>query len=320
MPLGGWIGADDVDHLAETRAFNAELERTLARQPSVHTVPPAVTRQARAEGRGVFPPPRKVAEAVDREVPGRSGPIGVRTFVPPGDVAGVYLHIHGGGWTLGTADQQDVALWSLARDAGVAVVSVDYQLAPEHPYPAAADNCEDVAAWLLANAVDEFGTRRLVVGGESAGAHLAVVTLLRLRDAGATPFAGAYLVFGAFDLSMTPSQRLWGDRNLILSGPIIRWFVDCFTPGMTAEQRRHPDLSPLYADLCGLPPARFLVGTLDPLLDDTLFMAARWRAAGIATELSVIPEAVHGFTGFPLGITRDAHAAATAFLRRVVGT
>ncbi len=308
-----------MDHRDETRAFNAELERTLSRQPSVHTLPPAVTRRARAEGRGIFPPPRKVAEAVNRQVPGRAGPVGVRTFVPPDGVAGVYLHVHGGGWTLGTADQQDVALWSLARDAGVAVVSVDYRLAPEHPYPAAADDCEDVAAWLVANAAEEFGTRRLAVGGESAGAHLSVVTLLRLRDAGATPFAGAYLVFGAFDLSMTPSQRRWGDRNLILSTPIIRWFLECFTPGMTPEERRDPDISPLYADLQGLPPARFLVGTLDPLLDDTLFMAARWRAAGIPAELEVIPEAVHGFTGFPLGITRDASAAAGAFLRRVVG-
>ncbi len=93
---------------------------------------------------------------------------------------------------------------------------------------------------------------------------------------------------------MTPSQRLWGDRNLVLSGPIMIWFGDQFLAGRDREQRRDPDISPLFADLAGMPPAIFTVGTADPLLDDSLFMEARWRAAGHATELRVWPEARHG--------------------------
>ena len=99
------------------------------------------------------------------------------------------------------------------------------------------------------------------------------------------------LQYGCFDLSMTPSQRLWGERNLVLSGPIIAWFADQFLPGRDREQRRDPDISPLYADLAGMPPAIFTIGTEDPLLDDSLFMEARWRAAGHPTELRIWPEA-----------------------------
>lgn len=306
------------EHLDEARTFNATLESLLASAPSVHTVDPAETRRTRAEGRGTFPAPEVVPEGRDLAVPGPAGPITVRSFVPPGEVRGVYLHVHGGGWVLGSAHQQDVALWRLANEAAVAVASVDYRLAPEHPFPAGPDDCEAVALWLsTGGGAGQLGApERFVIGGESAGAHLAALTLLRLRDRhGLTPFSAANLVFGAFDLSMTPSQRSWGDRNLVLSTPIMAWFYDCFLPAMSSEHRRAPDVSPLYADLSGLGPALFTVGALDPLLDDSLFMAARWSAAGNRATLRVYPEAVHGFTGFPLGLSRHASEAMWSFVR-----
>ena len=208
----------------------------------------------------------------------------------------------------------------MATEARVAVVSVDYRLAPEHPFPAGADDCEDVALWLVEQAPAEFGSSRLTIGGESAGAHLAVLTLLRLRDRhdvrGA--FDAADLVFGCYDLSMTPSQRLWGDRYLVLSAPVMSWFGDQFLPGASLEERRSPEISPLYADLAGLPPALFVVGTLDPLLDDSLFMAARWEAAGNESRLLVYPEAVHGFTAFPIQVADLANLAQVSFLREAV--
>jgi acetyl esterase len=303
----------------EMRAFNASLEERLAGEPPVNVLGAVETRRARAEGRSIFPAPVLLTEGRNRTLPGRSGAIGVRVFVPE-RVAGVYLHIHGGGWVLGTADQQDVRLWRLATEAGVAVVSVDYRLAPEHPFPAGPDDCEDAALWLVERAQAEFGTGRLTIGGESAGAHLAVLTLLRLRDRhqirGA--FAAANLVFGCYDLGMTPSQRLWGDRYLVLSGPVMRWFGDQFLPGTGLERRRSPEISPLYADLAGLPPALFLVGTLDPLLDDSLFMAARWEAAGNESQLLVYPEAVHGFVAFPIQVAEQANLAQSRFLREGV--
>jgi acetyl esterase/lipase len=237
--------------------------------------------------------------------------------VVPERVEGVYLHLHGGGWALGGADQQDLLLTTIADAAQMAVVSVDYRLAPEHPFPSGPDDCEAAACWLVERAEDEFGSSRLMIGGESAGAHLSVLTLVTLRDrhgiSGA--FAGANLAFGVYDLSMTPSARSWGERNLVISTPIMAWFAEMFVPGATNEELRSPQVSPLYADLHEMPPALFTVGMLDPLLDDTLFMAARWQAARNEATLRAYPESVHGFIRFPTGIARLAVESMLNFVR-----
>jgi acetyl esterase len=294
--------------LAETRAFNDDLERALALLPAVQDLPLEVTRRARREGHGVFPAP----VFLDNARTDTAGGVPVRIFEPP-DPQGAYLHIHGGGWVLGGADLQDELLWNLAQESRLTVVSVDYRLAPEHPFPAGPDDCETAALWFL----DRYDGR-LAIGGDSAGAHLTVLTLLRLRDRHAISprrFAAGNLVFGGFDLTGTPSRLLWGERNLVLSGPNMDWFADCFLPGMALSERRSPEVSPLYADLRDLPPALFSCGTLDPLLDDSLFMEARWRAAGNETALSLWEEGVHGYVFFPLEIARRSNAEQHAFLR-----
>jgi acetyl esterase/lipase len=260
----------------------------------------------------------------DRAIAGPGGPIGIRIYWPsadPGRRAPVVLFFHGGGFVVGDLDTHDGTARQHAVGADAIVVSVEYRLAPEHPYPAAPDDCEDAALWLLRHGLDELGLPPVVtIGGDSAGAHLSAVTLLRLRDRhGIDAVRAANLVYGAFDLALTPSQRNWGERNLILTTPIIRWFGDQFLPGVAADARRDPDISPLYAELHGLPPALFTVGTLDPLLDDSLFMEARWRAAGNHGELRVWPEAIHGFNAFPLAVTAAAREAQYAFLRGAVG-
>jgi acetyl esterase/lipase len=308
--------------LAETRAFNAELERILATMPSVHTLPPEETRRARREGEGIYPAPVFLPEARTLEIAGPAGPLPLRVLAPEDRSTGVFLHFHGGGWTLGENDMQDPRLMRLVRETGLTAVSVGYRLAPEHPYPAGPDDCEAAALWLVGEEGKTLaGNGPLAVGGDSAGAHLAAVTLLRLRDrhgiSGA--FSAAVLQYGGFDLSMTPSQRLWGDRNLVLSGPILHWFADQFLPGYDREQRRDPDISPLFADLHGMPPAIFTVGTQDALLDDTLFMEARWRMAGGATELRIWQEAPHGFLNLPMSVADAALATEHDFLRRTLG-
>jgi acetyl esterase len=311
--------ADDV--LAETRAFNAELERQLAANPATNELGVEAARRQRLEG-GIFPPPTLLPErARDITIEGRSGSIGLRVIAPVQTAVGAHLHIHGGGWALSAANLQDPLLAELADTTGLCAVSVDYRLAPEHPYPAAPDDCEDAALWLLREGFSELGVPDVAtIGGDSAGGHLSAVTLLRLRDRhGITgAFAAANLIYGAFDLSMTPSQRLWGERNLILSTPILHFFGDLFLPGLGEEQRRDPDISPLYAPLHDMPPALFTVGTLDPLLDDSLFMHARWAAAGARAELRTWPEAIHGFNAFPLRVTAAARAEQYAFLRDAV--
>jgi acetyl esterase len=301
---------------AKTAAFNAELERQLAAMPPLYNFPPSIVRQARELGQGPFGALVFVEWATERRIAGPAGEITLRSFVPE-RVTGVYLHLHGGGFAIGSARQQDPLLAAIATRCALAVVSVEYRLAPEHPYPAGPDDCEAAALWLATHAQAEFGTDRLVIGGESAGANLTAVTLLRMRDRhGFTEFRGANLTFGVFDLSMTPSAARWGERNLILSTPIIEWFNHHYVP---AERRREPDVSPLYADLARMPPALFTVGTLDPLLDDTLFMYARWLAAGNRAELDIYPGGVHAFTAFPIALGRRANERICEFMAAAVG-
>jgi acetyl esterase len=238
--------------------------------------------------------------AIDRTIDGPAGPIRLRTFMHE-QPDGVLFHIHGGGWMAGSPEMMDQLHEIIVDTCRLAVVSVDYRLAPEHPYPAGPDDCETAACWLLEHAGDVFGSDRLLIGGESAGAHLAAVTLRRLRDAhhAVDRFLGANLIFGAYDLSRTPSQRGVGvpPGSDILDG--TGFPLDLYLPGMSDEKRRDPDVSPLYADLSGMPPALFTVGSNDHLLDDTLFMAARWEVAGNRTQLLVYPETPHGCIALP---------------------
>lgn len=302
----------DQDVAEETRAFNAQLAEKLASVPRVYEVDDAVKLRS---GFGVFPEPVVLPQGVDRSVPGRDGDVRIGVFTPP-TVRGVFLHLHSGGWVLGSARHQDTRLWQLATAAEVGVVSVDYRLAPEHPHPAAVHDCVDVAYWLIGDALGEFGTDRLVIGGESAGATLAAQALLRLRDRDGSQraFRAAHLSYGAFDLSQTPSARLFGERNLVISTEAERWFHAQAFPGLSVEELRDPAVSPLYADVRDLPPTRFVVGTEDPLLDDTLFMAARWAAAGNDTTLDVVAEAIHGFTSFPITVAARELSRQAAYI------
>lgn len=302
----------------ETRVFNEQLRALLGSLPGVETASAAVTRRKRYDGEDIFPAPVFVEEARWVDVPSRAGGLRARVIAPAGDPTGVYLHLHGGGWTIGAADLQDVALRQLARETGLVAVSLEYRLAPEHPYPAAPDDCEDAALWLLEGGTKQLGApASLAIGGESAGAHLSASTLLRLRDrhGASDAFRAANLVYGAFDLSGTPSRRRIADDSLVLTDANMAWFTDNFLPEQDAESRRDPDISPLYADLRGLPRALFTVGTADPLFDDSLFMAARWEAAGNEAELRVYADGVHGFNAFPIGIGLAANAAQVDFLR-----
>ena len=294
---------------AETAAFNDRLAAELAELPPIYKFPPEVVRQARLEGKGSLPlgGPLEGSEWVD--IPGAAGGPGrVRVTEPEGDPVGVYLHIHGGGWTIGAPDQYDKGCQRIAKATGMRAVSIQYRLAPEHPWPAQKEDCLAAARWVLAET-----DLPVVIGGESAGGHLSAVTALALREEGLLDrIKGLVLNYGVFDLRGTPSVHNWGERNLILSTPVMDWFFDHVDPDKTA--RKGADLSPILADLSGLPPALFQVGTEDPLLDDTLFMAARWQAAGNRTELVVHPGGIHGYLEFDeLTITEQSKRATEEF-------
>ena len=187
-------------------------------------------------------------------------------------------HFHGGGMISGSAAMMDIPNQMLARELGVTVVSVEYRKAPEFPWPAGPDDGVAVARELLEQRAAEFGTERLLIGGESAGGYMAAAVALRVRDEldAIDRVAGLNLTYGIYDWGGTPSQR--GRRPKdgfdMLSPEFVRLVADCFLPGRTDDERRAPEISPAYADLRGLPPCFVSVGTCDHLLDDSLLFAA----------------------------------------------
>lgn len=250
----------------------------------------------------------------DRPLPG-SSQVGLRVFKPERRRA-VYLHFHPGGFLMGSPAMSDSFNSRVAAELSIAVVSVDYRLAPRWPMPAAADDGESAALWLIENSAQEFGTERLLIGGESAGASLSVLTLLRLRKRRVVErFRAANLSVGNYDFSGTPSQRRAPD-SYFLSPARLRATVDGAFPGLSPEALRDPAISSLYADLEDLPPAIFSVGTADSVLDDSLFLAARWRAAGNEAELHVYPDGTHLFLNEPTPLAAEGNRRILEFLDR----
>ncbi len=301
---------------SEVGAFNDHLHRTTRHLPRIYEVGPAAARRAREEGRSVFGALVQSERAYEITVEGLHGPLRFRVIPPHGPPRGVFLHIHGGGWVLGGAHHHDPMLERMADSTRLVVVSTYYRLAPEHPYPAGPDDCESAALWLHRNARESFGGELVAIGGESAGAHLAAVTCLRLRDRhGLDPLRGALLTYGAYDLRGTPSVREAGEETLILTTRVVRWFTEQFAG---RQDLCDPDISPIFADLRGLPPALFTVGTLDPLFDDSMFMCSRWRKAGNQAELAIWPEGIHAFDYFDTDYGRAARDRMHSFLNRIL--
>jgi acetyl esterase/lipase len=252
----------------------------------------------------------------ERKVQALGREVGVRIIRPAGSCRGVYLDIHGGAWVLGNARMDDGLNVEIAKTCGVAVVSVDYRIVLENAVLAALDDCEAATVWALETMRAEFGAEVLLMGGESAGAHLVASTLIRLRARGTdlSRVAGAVMFYGCYDLGGTPSLCVAGADTLVLHGPTLATALEKLMPHLSAEERRDPAISPLYADLRGLPPALFLVGEKDPLLDDTELLAARWRDLNRNAETIVAPDAPHAFNRLPTRMARKTNAYVRGWL------
>jgi acetyl esterase len=258
----------------------------------------------------------------DRAVAGPGGDIRLRVFAPEGPRHAVMLRIHGGGWAAGAPEDDDVVNDSIARACGIVVVSPEYRLVPDVIVADQIEDCVAVAGWLGARAAPEFESGTLLIGGISAGGHLAAATLAALRQAGSPAFdafAGAHLDCGAYDLGGSPSVVNSTGQTLVLTHDWIYGLLEIGLPGYDLEQRRNPSISPMFTDLTGMPPALFTVGSLDPLRDDSLLMAARWQLDGSAADLDVWPEGAHGFTNMATPLGALALDRATSWITALLG-
>lgn len=301
----------------ETSRFNEIARIQLADAPDPWAVRPAEARKRRAEGKGFFPLEKAEPTAKTVTIEGPASTLDLRHFSPKAQPPrGTFLHIHGGGWQVGAADAQDVRLQEMADRTGLQVLSLEYRLAPENPYPAAPDDCEAAALWLVHNTSDFDAP--YFIGGESAGAHLATCVLLRLRDRhDLAPFTAAVLTAGVYDLGQTASAKNWGPEKLVLNSRDMLMFTRGFL--QNGEDRRDADISPLFAKLHRMPPALFSVGTQDLLLDDTLMMATRWHTANGNAALDVTPGGCHVFQSLRnLKIAQDSNQRIDDYLNALL--
>lgn len=296
------LNEDYSKYLPELRNFNSFL-RKMPPAPSILTK--EGLEQSRISAKS-FINANTVLKPSIKNIPGPGGNIPLTIFKPD-TIRAIVLDIHGGGWITGSAANDAQFNDELARTCKVAVVSVDYRLAPENPFPACIKDCEAAAKWLVNNCRAEFGTDKIFISGNSAGGHLTAVTTIYIRDSlhAIDKVKGVNLIYGVYDLGRTPSHRQATDSSF-LSKRDMEEIMQLVFGTWSIEQRQDPKYSPLYADLHHLPPALFTVGANDPLADDTYFMEARWRMAGNKTYLAVYPESGHGLDLFPTQIAKIA--------------
>ncbi|OBI08454.1 lipase [Mycolicibacter heraklionensis] len=243
-------------------------------------------------------------EVRDIVLPGPAGDIPARHYRPVGGGAKCLLvFYHGGGFVIGNLDSHDPICRLTCRDADVAVLSIDYRLAPEHPAPAAFDDALAAFRWAYDHAAELGGIPgRVAVGGDSAGGNLAAAVALRSRDdSGPAPIL-QWLIYPVTDCTaQTRSRTLYGD-GFLLTKHDIDWFTDQYV-GRSQVDPTDPRVSPLLAgDLSGLPPALVAVAGFDPLHDEGEAFAAALREAGVVVDLRRMPSLTHAFINlFPLG-------------------
>lgn len=263
--------------------------------PPIQQVPLAQSRQMpgplAARRTGVL----EVGRVEDRLLPGPGGPLAVRLYWP--DAAAPHpmvVYAHGGGFVRGDLDSHDPVCRELCAVSQSLVLSVDYRLAPEHPFPAALDDCLFATRWAHANAGALRGdAQRLVVAGDSAGGNLAAMVCLRAREDGDAPIRGQllfYPVTAHYD-PPTASYEEFAEGHF-LTRDAMRWFIDLYLGGAPSPD----DAFPLgAASLEGLPPALILTAECDPLRDEGLAYAQRLRAAGVACAHRCVDGMLHGF-------------------------
>ncbi|VUC21426.1 unnamed protein product [Clonostachys rosea] len=317
----------------EAKSFDAKAKDVEARMPKIQIVGAKEMRRMRLAGETARPPPTLVESATVSSIPsrepGRSIPTRILTPQNGKPNRGVYMHIHGGGWSLADESFADLFLQGLADGHGLVCVSIGYRLAPEHPFPAGPEDCYDAVEWLVLNSEATYKVPLAFIGGDSAGGHLSMLTGLHLLQHSEErfseyPLKGLMLHFGAFSLNFMPSgfNMTQNESGLNIDYDAMIFCRDQFLPGWTYETLIRPDVSPLYTNLEPLRgklyPVLFTCGTRDVLLDDTLFMSVKWLAAGGEAVVEIVPGAQHGYIMAPRSLVGSGSEQGMAAVDRFI--
>ena len=266
--------------------------------PPTHTLVPVEARRLYRERRAyVQPAPITMAEVRDLSAGGPQGPIGLRLYRPgtAPSPAPALVYYHGGGWVIGDLDTHDVLCRELAHRAGCVVVAVDYRLAPEHPFPAAVDDCLAATRWVHAQAGTlGIDASRLALGGDSAGGNLATVTAIALRDSGGPRALLQLLIYPGTDMRAVAPSHTTNGQGYMLTADSITYFRGHYIPSEAqwSDWRASPLLHP---DVSKLPPALVITAGYDPLRDEGRQYADKLSQAGVPTQYVCFERQIHGF-------------------------
>ncbi len=267
-----------------------------ANRPKYETMSPPEARAASRLGWPVVQPdPPDVASVEDIAIPAPHGKIPVRVYKPKSGTAPAFIFYHGGGWVIGELDGYDVVCRQIANETGFVVFSVDYRLAPEHKFPAAAIDAIAATQWIVDQAT-KFGIDpdKVFVGGDSAGGNLTAVVTINARDNGGPKFAGQVLIYPATDMAMTHPSHSDPETDVLLTNSLMRWFIDHYLSGQADvdDWRASPSR---VKDLKGLPRALLVTAAADPLHDEGVAYKDRLQAAGVDVTYSEYAGQFHGF-------------------------
>jgi acetyl esterase len=267
-----------------------------AGMPPLGSLPVAQTREAFAGVAAFGGPPQPLARVEERAVPGPAGQIPVRIYTPEArGTLSVLVYFHGGGWVIGTFETHDGVCRHLAKQAQAVVVSVDYRLAPEHKFPAAAEDCYAATCWVAEHAAAlGADAKRLCVGGDSAGGNLAAVVSLMARDRGKPKIAFQMLIYPVTNHAYDTASYRDNAEGYLLTKDAMVWFWNHY---LKAENDgANPYASPLRAArFAGLPPAMVVTAEFDPLRDEGEAYAEKLRQAGVPVKLKRYDGLIHGF-------------------------
>lgn len=286
----------------------------LKKLPATHTLPVEVVRANMIAVRALMPPPPAVGHVADRKVPGPRGDIPVRLYTPFGiGPFPLTIYFHGGGFVLGNLDSHDAACRHLCLNSNSIVMAVDYRLAPEHPFPAAPDDCYAATLWAGQHAA-EIGAdgKRFAVSGDSAGGNLAAVVSLRVRDEGGPKLCGQLLNCPVTDYDMERPSYVANADGYFLTRDTMKWFDNHYLK--RPEDRQHPHAAPIRAkDFSRLPPAYVLTAKYDPLCDEGEEFADKLAASGVPVVKKRYSNMIHAFPGVLLNVVPEAAEELRAF-------